>query len=195
MKLSKTILAVLATGVISCGLFSQQVQAVQINGDIDFSGNVTFNTSSLATATSVTQFRTVFGVAGGLNVSGTSGSFTSVPLGTFAAFQTPYVFNPTTAYPTFWQVGGFTFNLLNSTVINQNAFFLEVRGVGIITGNGFDPTPGTWSFTSTSSNGGSNNTFGFAANTASIPDGGSALALLGIALVGVEALRRKFATA
>jgi hypothetical protein len=49
-NLSKTIFAVLATGVLSCALFSQQAQATAIQGDINFAGAVRFDTTSLATA-------------------------------------------------------------------------------------------------------------------------------------------------
>ena len=40
MKLSKTILAVLGTGLLRCALFSQQAQAVAIDGNINFAGSV-----------------------------------------------------------------------------------------------------------------------------------------------------------
>jgi len=196
MKASKAFLITLAAGIISCGLFAQQASAQSITGDIDFSGNVSFNTGDLATATSVTQFRDVGGMAGFLNVSGTSGSFTAIPLSTDAAFTTPYVFSPSTPYNPLWTVtsGGttFSFQLLSSTIQSQSATFLNVTGAGILTGTGFAPTPGMWSFTSTTSAGGrTDNKFGFAANTSAVPDGGSALALLGISLVGIQVLRRK----
>lgn len=190
MKLSKTIMAVLTSAVITCGLFTPTSRAVGITGDVDFFGNVTLDTNSLATATRVTQFTSYYGVAGGLSVASATGSFSSVPIGSFAAFTAPYAFNPASSYPNFWQVGGFNFNLLSSSVINQNAFFLEVRGVGIITGNGFDPTPGTWSFTLINSSGAPQQSFRFGNVPAALPDGGSALMLLGIAVAGVEAFRR-----
>jgi hypothetical protein len=53
MKISKTILAVLATGVLGSAFFSQQAQATAINGDIQFAGTAQFNTNSLLTATRV----------------------------------------------------------------------------------------------------------------------------------------------
>ena len=53
MKLSKTILAVLGTGLLSCALFGQQAQAAAIRGNINFAGSVRFDTQSLATATQV----------------------------------------------------------------------------------------------------------------------------------------------
>jgi hypothetical protein len=37
----------------------------------------------------------------------------------------------------------------------------------------------------------SNTTFSFSANGVAVPDGGSAVALLGLALTGIEVLRRR----
>jgi len=94
-----------------------------------------------------------------------------------------------------WQIGGFTFDLTSSTVVSQSATFLDVSGVGTISGNGFDPTPGTWSFNSTQADGSSNPTFSFQANSAAVPEA-SPLALFGmgvLGLIGQQALRRKAA--
>jgi hypothetical protein len=52
-KLSRTTLAVLAIGVLSCALFSQRARAQAIEGNINFAGGVQFDTISLATATRV----------------------------------------------------------------------------------------------------------------------------------------------
>ena len=57
-------------------------------------------------------------------------------------------------------------------------------------GNGFDATPGVWAFTSQNAGGRPHSTFSFSANTAAVPDSGSAVALLGLALTGIEVLRR-----
>ena len=184
---NKTILAALATGFISCALFSQQAQAVLITGDIAFAGTSKFDTTSLATATKVTAFSAV-------TVSSTSGSFMSVALGSPVTMAASWTFNPSTPTPSLWNVGGFTFDLLASTIVTQSASMIDITGTGILSGNGFDPTPGAWEFTSQSALGRKHLTFSFSADTSStaVPDGGSAVALLGIALVGVEALRRKF---
>jgi guanyl-specific ribonuclease Sa len=45
MKLSKTILAVLGTGLLSCALFSPQAEAVLISGNINFAGSVSVGPS------------------------------------------------------------------------------------------------------------------------------------------------------
>jgi hypothetical protein len=191
MKLSKTILAVLATGALSCALFSQQAQATPINGEIQFAGEVQFDTNSLATATRVVTWFDVFHNAGFSSVTSGGGDFAGIASGTQAAMGQPWIFNPSTPTPSLWSVGGFTFDLLSSTVVMQTASTLVIEGTGNVSGNGFDPTAMDWSFTTQSSGGRTRTTFSFSANGVAVPDGGSAVALLGFALTGIEVLRRK----
>ena len=189
-NLRKTILAVLATGLLSGGLFCQQAQAVSIDGYINFAGVVRYNTNSLLTAAKVTQWKNsvVLGAA-------TTGDFATHTFnGEHVTMAHTWIFNPSTPTPALWRVGGFTFNLASSTIVSRTAFFLNIMGTGTVTGNGFDPTPGQWSFTSTDSNGHTRSTFGFQSQTTA-PDGGATAALLGLALTGVEILRRKFKAA
>ena len=189
MKLSKTFLAVLATGVLSCALFSQQAQATPINGNIQFAGSVQFNTTSLATAARVNTWFDINGNAGFSSVAfGNTGDFAGIAAGTQAAMAQPWIFNPSTPTPGLWSVGGFTFDLLSSTVVTHTTSTLAIEGTGIVSGNGFEPTAMTWAFTSQNKGG---STFSFSATGASVPDGGSAVALLGFALTGIEVLRRK----
>jgi len=189
MKLIKTLLAGLTAMVVASGL-ALSAEAAQITGDIDFAGEVRFDTTSLLTATMVTEWKMAV-------VSDTTGDFASVPDMTAVAFVTPYVFSPPTAYTgatPLWTVGGFTFELTNSSIDLQTNKFLNISGTGFVSGNGFDRTPGTWSFTSNQSNGGTSRLFSFAANTTAVPapDSGSTVALLGVALFTVGALRAKF---
>jgi hypothetical protein len=76
--------------------------------------------------------------------------------GDFATFVTPgdgvTFFHPWSfnsgAIPSFWSVDGFTFDLTSSSIASprpSNA--VTVDGVGTISGHGFDPTPGTFHFT------------------------------------------------
>lgn len=192
---TKTLLAILATAALVLG----SVQAVQITGDIDFAGQAFFNTTSLATATAVNNFKTM---ASGPDhtalVTDVSGSFaTTIASGDIASFPNVYQFNPSAPASPLWTVGGFSFNLTSSTVLLQTSMFLVIQGTGILTGPaGFDPTPGTWAFSSQQSDGKSKNSFSFSANTSGVPqvpDGGSTVSLLGAALVGAAALRRKLA--
>ena len=78
----KKALTFLAIGFAASALTCERANAVPITGDIDFAGEVTFNTQSLATATQVTTFNSAI-------VTGSTGSFTTVANGsavTFAAF-------------------------------------------------------------------------------------------------------------
>jgi hypothetical protein len=190
MKLSKTLLALLTTGMLSCGLFSQQAQATAVNGNIQLAGEVKFNTTSLATAHSVTTWYDVFHNAGFSSVTSATGDLAGIASGTQATMQ-PWAFNPSTPTASLWSVGGFTFNLLSSTIMTQNASTLVIEGSGIVSGNGFDPTAMDWMFTTQSSGGRTRTTFSFSANGIAVPESGSAVALLGLALTATEAIRRK----
>jgi hypothetical protein len=188
---SKTMLAVWGAALLSCGLFCQQAHAAPIVGQIDFIGTVSFGDNigninvSLSSATRVSTWISSF-------VSQDSGDFSSIAPGTNVTMAAPWIFNPSTNTPSLWSVGGFTFDLASSTVVLQNNNFLNVTGLGTASGNGFDPTPGTWSFTSSSPNGQNNGTFSFQSNTA-VPEN-STVALLGIGallLACIQFLRSK----
>src|SRR5580698_1053619 len=104
-------------GVAAAALaLTQSVQAIPIVGNIGFGGNVTYDTSSAATATEVTSWNNtqVLAVSAG---------------STFASFITPiapamfnnsviWQFNdPSTVIANFWQAGGFTFTLDSSSIL------------------------------------------------------------------------------
>jgi len=185
-----------ATGVVSCALFSQQAQATAINGNINLAGSVQFDTNSLGTATQVTTWFDIFNNAGFSSVApGGTGDFAGIAPGTQATMAQPWIFNPSTPTPGLWSVGGFTFDLLTATVVTQNAQFLSISATGIVSGNGFDPTAMEWSFTAQSAGGRPGTIFSFSANGVAVPDGGATVALLGLALTGVEVLRRKLKAA
>jgi VPDSG-CTERM motif len=174
----------LAIGFISCSLFSEQAQATSITGDIGFSGATTFNTTSLTTATRINSWFAFVGT--------TSESFVGVPIGSSVTLAASWIFNPSTPTPGLWSVGGFSFDLDTATIETQNSHLLSITGTGTLTGAGFDPTPGTWAFSAQSAGGIHQASFTFSAdNTAGVPDGGMTVALLGIAFVGLEGLRRK----
>jgi VPDSG-CTERM motif len=169
-----------ALALISLALFSQQAHAVTISGTITFGGSVKMN-GNANTATTITAWRNT-------HVESADGDFASfVGVNSPATFTAPWVF--VNAMPVLWTAGGFTFSLNAGATVIQGGGFLDISGTGWITGNGFDPTRGTFTFTTQSP--GSKGTFSFSAGTASVPDSGSAVALLGIALAGIEAARRK----
>jgi VPDSG-CTERM motif len=166
--------------------------AAAIEGNINFAGAVHLDNNNLGSATTVVTWFDAFNNAGKTSVvPGATGAFSVIPAGTSATMAQPWVFNPSTPTAALWSVGGFTFDLLSATVVSQSNTFLNVLGTGMVSGNGFAPTSATWSFTVNNSNGQPKMMFSFAANNNSVPDGGITVALLGIALMGVEVLRRK----
>jgi VPDSG-CTERM motif len=189
MKLSAKMGAALA--VLA---FTASAQAAFITGAINFSstnGLVFQNsggvaTTNLAAATGVQSWGTA-------TVNGSSGSFSSVAPGTGVVFAAPWIFNPSTAYTPLWTSGGFSFNLTSSSIVFQSASGLVVSGTGIVNGTGFDATPGTWSF-APSAGSAVGGRFSWSASTSAnpAPDGGTTVALLGGALLGLHGLRRKF---
>ena len=183
MKLLKLALAILAATLVSSG-----AQAAMVNGAITFAGGAIFDTNSLATATRVNTFMDV-------TVMSEDGDFAAfVNDDDAVAMAVPYIFTPSTPTPALWSVGGFTFDLASSTVVLQNADFLLISGAGTITGNGFDATEGTWSFTAQSPK--ANGVFSFSSSDGFVaPEGGSTVALLGLGLTGLWMIRRKVVTA
>jgi hypothetical protein len=181
---SKTILVFLALGLISCAFCVQQAQADPIQNVITFAGGAELNSGSVNTATAVTGWLDEMG--NGPTVESVSGVFAQ-----FATVGDTVTFTPTWSFnsgpiATFWTVDGFTFDLIASNIIYQANGFLSVYGTGTITGNGYTST-GTWRFSSQDDP--SNGVFSFSAST--VPDGGATVALLGLALAGIEGIRRK----
>ena len=79
----------------------------------------------------------------------------------------PWNFN-SGSLPALWSVGGFTFNLTSSSIVLPRVNgFISVSGTGMITRNGFNPTPGTWRFSS--QNPSANGVFSFSASTTANP--------------------------
>ncbi len=184
MKAIKFTLATLAAVFVACA-FVPQAQAVMINGVVTFAGGAEFDTDSLATAMQVDEFSDVF-------VTSRSGDFTgTVSVGDAVVMAMPYIFMPSTFTDDLWSVGGFMYDLDDSIVVLQTADFLLITGSGLISGNGFEPTAGSWSFTSQEPD--ADGVFSFSAGTGAegVPEGGTTVALLGLGLAAVELIRRK----
>jgi hypothetical protein len=198
-NLTKTILTLIAAGLVTTAVSTQEAQAAKINGTIDFAGSAQFDSSALQNVTQVVQWFDVFGNAGVTNVVSVTGDFSGIAKGTQATMN-PWTFLPPPGgQPALWSVGGFTFNLLSSTVVTQSATFLNIKGTGTITGNGFEDTTTAWAFTTQNAGGGPGTVFSFSASvdpgvgvgTHGVPDRGSTVALLGISLWVIEFIRRK----
>ena len=194
-NLTKT-LTVLAIGLLSCGLFCQQAQA--ITGDILFMGSATASGASGAGTTTI-SFTNPWQVVAG------TGDYAAVTFGTPATFN-GFSFTgdgtgatltaPVTPQWSFVFGGNtYTFDLLALTSGHVQSGSMAFTGTGTAFVNGGDASPANWSLQGSTGTG-----FRFTLSSSTtgalgaVPDGGSAVALLGIALVGVEALRRKFKT-
>src|SRR4029450_13260 len=97
-------------------------------------------------ATRVVTWFDVFHNAGFSSVTSATGDFSGIAPGTQATMGQPWIFNPSTPTPGLWSVGGFTFDLLSSTIVTQTAKNLSIEGTGTVSGNGFDATAMDWSF-------------------------------------------------
>jgi hypothetical protein len=180
----------LLTGILALGMVVA-AHAVPITGSIDMSGTATLNSTFLGSATAATAFS-------GATVGGSpTGTFA----GTFGASVTWSGFSwPSNVLvaPLWTFVSGantYSFDLASVSISSQTNSFLNLMGSGTLHVTGFDDTPGLWSFTISNPGGGAHPNFVFTfANSqtaAGVPDGGMTVALLGIAFVGLEGLRRK----
>jgi len=192
-NLTKTVLAV---GLLSYGLFCQQAQA--ITGDIMFAGAARASgasTGGLVTISFKNPWHVLAGTGDYAAVTfGTPATFSSFSFtgdGTGATLTAPV--NPQWSFV----FGGntYTFELLTLTSGHVQSGSMAFTGTGTAFVNGGDASPANWALQGST---GTGFTFTLSSSTTgalgAVPDGGSAVALLGIALVGVEALRRKFKT-
>ena len=199
LKAIKKIQAVAVSGIL---LFSvaREVAAIPITGDIGMGGNFAAVDNSWA----ATDIDLATGIDFDPNlfiVNSTTGSFSTVTsaIGTIKDFQFGAGtgselgindgFDGVTAVSSildFWSIDGFSFELTSVVKLSTSSTtFLDLDGTGIISGNGFDATIGTWSFTGDNVGG----TFTWSAGTAVVPEP-AMLALMGIGLLGFAVSRR-----
>ncbi len=179
-EIQKRLRAFLLGGLISCGLFYQQAQAAGVTGDITFTGTVNLDTASAGTATMVTGWHglSTTPTSGLPQVQDAEGDFaTFVTPGDGVTFFHPWSFN-SGAILSFWSVDGFTFDLTSSSIASprpSNA--VTVDGIGTISGHGFDPTPGTFHFTTQDPS--ADAQFSFSAAGEAVPEPMTIVSLLG----------------
>ncbi len=88
------------------------------------------------------------------------------------------------------QSGNFSFDLTSVSVTRaSNGLLLSGLGVVSSTIAGLDDTPGAFNFSLQGQNGSAN--FSWSSDVSAIPEGGAAIALLGLSLLGLEGARRR----
>jgi hypothetical protein len=160
---------------------------------IDIAGTVRLDSTSLASATTIEQWLLPLQVDAGLVVA-TEGSAFAGYSGSVATMNQSLQFGM--GADPLWVANGYSFTLDSaqfSVLTLAGQPFLIGAGMGTITGNGITPTPAEWAFSTQGRL--SESIVAYSSRTAalpqSVPDGGSAIALLGLALGGMEVLRRR----
>jgi len=119
------------------------------------------------------------------------GSFISVTNGDPVSMPSTWIFNPSTPLSPLWTIPGtdnFAFHLASATIEFQQAGFLLIKGIGTLSGTGFDATPAEWEFTTQGV--AANGRFSWSSTTTAIPEFG-ATALFSTTLLGACLLRRR----
>jgi PEP-CTERM motif len=162
---------------LACVVFATSAAAAPyINGQIQFVGGADLN-NSLGSATAFTAFFGTLGTGDPQVRSGSTGTYSSVPGGTQAAFSL-FTFNPApVSVPALWSftVGSTTYSFDATSVViqTQTSSILNLEGNGLAHVTGFADTYGTWSITDTGT--GPVFTFG---NATQVPEPSSAAFLI-----------------
>jgi hypothetical protein len=187
MKISlvRTLLACTA------GTIALTAQAASITGNYGFSGgSATLDSDTVNSATQVLSWN------GPITIGSATGDL-AASIGDTVTLTAPWSFN-SGALASLWSANGWTFDLTSSAIANQNGGFLNVNGLGTLSGGGLDPTPYTFNFSAQDPNAGADPVSGFQFTFSAsgnpppgVPDGGTTVALLGVALAGLAIARRK----
>jgi hypothetical protein len=185
MKIKTKIMAGAVAALIGIGSVAH---ATPITGSIGFTGAYVQNggtKGNLTTATSMSMTSTAIGT--------TSGDFVGA---TLLSFASPINVNPATGLTTLWSVlvGSitYTFTATSESQDLTSRSALHLTGTGVITdGTAADATTGTWQL----GFGVSGDSFQWqstaAADTATVPDSGSTVMLLGAVLCGLCVFGKK----
>ena len=179
--MKKTILALLVTTALTCVAFNT-VRA----DDIAFSGTATASADSAVSGGATVSFTNPWHVVGDTGIfAGTTGDAATMASVSFtgdSTIPTPVVCTSCPEIQWSFIAGGnsyeFHLTALNSATTHNQ---IAMSGVGFAVVNGVNYS-GSWSMNGVSGS------FNFI--TTSVPDGGSAVALLGVALTGIEGVRR-----
>lgn len=178
--------------------------AVPIEGEIGFTGVVSPTCSSGASPCNYgpgandadgLDFGNNGAADGPMGVTFATGDFAADGLG-FAdvGFISDFEYDPLNPVPVdpLWTIAGdttlFSFALQTIAINLETPGFINLSGTGIISAAGFDDTDGNWTFSSDGTAGGTQ--FAWSSTTVAVSEPG-VLLLLGIALLGLAARRRR----
>jgi hypothetical protein len=171
------------------GLSATTAEAVPITGGIGFAGGIQ-PVADWATVTSIDIMGNQAIVLCNI-VTPCDGTFAVLnDADTEIAVYNDFSFAPLGGGTTpLWAVDGFSFNLTSVTNITRAPNGIVLGGTGTLFGPaGFDPTSAIWSFSADETD----VEFRFSSTTASVPDAGSTLTLLGAAFLALAVAKRKF---
>lgn len=177
------------TRLLSCiallwAMIAQAIAAPYVTGDITIVGGARLN-GPLGSATQITSFSAPPIV---ISVDGDLGLF--VNPNDPVLFTVPFKFGVSTPYSTLYSVGGWNFELFNSVIDTQNANFLAILGNGELSGNGYDPTPAIFRFSTQSPSAGGIFSFSASSSSVDVPEGGNTLLFASIPILGLFVLKR-----
>jgi hypothetical protein len=191
MKMTKIAALTIATAAV--GMISANADPL-LDGNVIVNGTFTLNSGSVATATAVEGWSTD-GAHGSADFSGitTAGS---------SFIATPWLFTSTSSTTPLWSDNGVSFYLTGVSIqhgigAQNNEPFLDINGTGFFAEAGHADTSGTFTIDTQDPElvkGDATGLFSLAAagGTTGVPDGGTTVALLGSALIGLGGLRRMF---
>ena len=182
--MKNTLKTLLAVGSIAA---ASSASAVMIKGDIGINLAVGADVAVDTTANTV-DFTS--GPNGDGSINFATGDFAGMA-GSFADYA-DFTYDAFTGPTTIWSVLGTpstSFTLTSITYISETATGVTLEGRGFASMAGFDTTGGDWSFSSDQAG---NSNYNFSSTTSVVPDSGATLALLGLGLVSVVGIARRY---
>ncbi|MEM7083452.1 MAG: PEP-CTERM sorting domain-containing protein [Pseudomonadota bacterium] len=179
MTITKTMKMIVAAALLAVGF---NASAGFIEGQITMSGDFQpVGGDGIADATGIDFIGDDFRVDGATDDFADAGIM-SGDIGQYFDFS----FDPLAPGTTVWSIGGFSFALDSINVVLQNNFFIVLQGTGMLSGNGFEDTAGSWNLTGNAAG----SLFNFSSGTTAISEPAT-LALVGLGFIGLAVARRR----